>query len=43
MPAKTKAVFAYLKTCASDMRTVSYQELGRAMNIAPIGIGAQLG
>jgi hypothetical protein len=43
MPAKTREVFEYLKTCASEMRTVSYVEVGKATDVHQIGIGAQLG
>lgn len=43
MPAKTKDVFEYLKKCASEMRTASYGEIGKATNVAPVGIGNQLG
>jgi hypothetical protein len=43
MPAKTTEVFEYLKRCASEMRTVKYGEIGKETNVAPIGIGSQLG
>jgi hypothetical protein len=43
MPTKTKQVFEYLKKCASEMRTATYGEIGEATNVAPVGIGSQLG
>ena len=38
-PAKTDAVYSYLVKCASQMRTCTYGEVGKALNIAPIGLG----
>jgi hypothetical protein len=43
MPAKTREVFEYLKKCASQVRTASYGEIGKATDVAPVGIGKQLG
>jgi hypothetical protein len=43
MPAKTKEVFEYLKKCASEMRTATYGEIGKATDVTAIGIGSQLG
>jgi hypothetical protein len=43
MPAKTKEVFEYLKKCAFQMRTASCGEIGEVTDVAPIGIGHQLG
>ena len=43
IPAKTAEVFAYLKQCADDMRTVTYGVLAEESGLAPSGIGYQLG
>ena len=38
-PAKTDAVYKYLVKCAEEWRTCTYGEMGKALNIAPIGLG----
>jgi hypothetical protein len=43
IPAKTPEVFAYLKACAAELRTVTYGELGAATKMLPWGLGLQLG
>jgi hypothetical protein len=42
-PAKTEAVFDYLRQCAAQMRNVTYGELADAAKLAPTRIGYQLG
>jgi alkylated DNA nucleotide flippase Atl1 len=42
-PPATDAVFAYLKRCAREMRTVTYGELGAAVGLPSTGVGRQLG
>src|SRR5438067_1436977 len=41
-PAKTSEVFAYLKGCAADMRTVTYQEVADHAGLPPVGMGRPL-
>ncbi len=41
-PAKTEKVFEYLKKCAAEMRTVTYGEIAKPVDLAPPGIGQQL-
>jgi hypothetical protein len=43
IPAKTREVFAYLKNCASQMRTVTYGEIANQVNLAKPGVGRPLG
>ena len=42
-PAKTYEVFDYLKGCATDMRTVTYQELGDEVGLPAVGTAKPLG
>jgi len=42
-PAKSKEVFEYLKNCAKEMRTVSYEEIADVCGLAPAGMGTPLG
>lgn len=42
-PAKAREAFEYLKSCASDMRTVTYKELGDAVGLPAIATGTPLG
>jgi hypothetical protein len=42
-PAKTREVFEYLKTCAGEMRTVTYKEVADVTDLAPVGLAYQLG
>src|SRR4051812_7104128 len=42
-PAKTDAVFEYLKECARDMRTVTYEDLASKVGLAKPGVGRPLG
>lgn len=42
-PAKTEEVFAYVKQCANEMRTVTYKEVGEAVGLASAGVGKPLG
>ena len=43
VPAKTDRVLIILKQCASDMRTVTYQELADATDLFAPGVSLQLG
>ncbi len=43
IPAKTREVFEYVKKCAGDMRTVSYEEVGDAVGLPAIGMSKPLG
>src|SRR5690606_7047322 len=43
MPAKTEAVFDYLRLCARQMRTVTYKEVAEATVLAKPGVGRPLG
>jgi len=38
-PAKTDPVYKFLTKCAREWRTCTYGEVGKALNIAPIGLG----
>ena len=42
-PAKTQEVFEYLRKCASDMRTVTYKELGDKVGLPAVGTAKPLG
>jgi hypothetical protein len=42
-PAKAREVFEYLKGCADEMRTVTYKEVADETDLAPVGLGHQLG
>jgi hypothetical protein len=42
-PAKTDEVFEFLKKCAEEMRTVSYEELAKTVGLANPGVGQPLG
>ncbi|MCZ7682414.1 MAG: hypothetical protein M5U28_27945 [Sandaracinaceae bacterium] len=41
-PAKTREVYAYLKACASQMRTVHYGEIAEHVGLAAAGMGVPL-
>lgn len=43
VPSRTREVFEYLKRCASEMRTVTYGELGDAVGLPAIGTAKPLG
>jgi hypothetical protein len=41
--ARTREVFEYLKKCAREMWTVTYKELGEAVNLPAVALGKPLG
>src|SRR5262249_42647441 len=43
VPAKTEAVFEYIKQCAKDMRTVKYKEVADEVGLTAIGMAYPLG
>jgi len=43
VPAKTREVFDFLKTCAKEMRTVTYAEVAEEVGLAKPGVGKPLG
>jgi hypothetical protein len=43
VPAKTEAVFEYVKKCAVEMRTVTYKEVAEQVGLVAVGMAFPLG